>query len=158
MVQVSKDQFFAKYIRPSNFDELINADILIMPLYFGESQRTIFSLDQDIFKELQSEYNGTLLFYADTQNPVFRLTESFIPPDIDFGTIISTISGLITIYHFLKEKLSNKERSNKRFTIKHGIKINDNSIEITSEFQGTIEQYDLVINELIKELEISNKK
>lgn len=153
MEQISKDQFFEGYIKLSNFDELTNADILIMPAY--RHHGNIFSLDQDIFRELRSEYDGTLLFYDADQNPPVLLSESLIPADyvLFLGTTISTISGLITIYQFLKDKLPDK-----RINVKHAVKINDNSFEVLDEFEGTIEEYQIVMNERIWELETLNKK
>jgi len=153
MKQISKDQFFAEYEKPSNFDELINADILVMPAY--RRQRNVFSQDQCIFKELRSEYDGTLLFYDDDQNPPVLLSESLTPADSLYylGVIVTTIQGLITIYPFLKDKLPNE-----KISLTHAVKINENSIEVGDKFEGTIEEYKIVMNERLRVLETLNKK
>lgn len=150
MKKLSEDQFFADYARPSNFDILKYADILVMPAF---QYRNVFSVDQEIFKELQ--YNGNLLFYSDDQeSPIVLLSESLKPEDsmLFLGAIVSTIEGLLTIYRFLKDKLPNK-----KFQLKQVIKIEDYYYEM-EEFEGTIIQYEKVMEERIKLLEALTKK
>ncbi len=152
MKPLSKDQFFADYAKPSNFDVLTSADILIMPAF---RYRNSFSEDQDIFKELRSDYDRTLLFYCDNQESLPVLLEEILRPAdyvLFFGVVVSTIEGLLTIYQFLKDKLPNK-----KFQLKQAIKIEDYYYEL-EEFEGTTEQYKTVMEERIWLLETLNKK
>jgi len=142
MKRINENQFFAQYPEYSNLGELKKADILIMPLHnrksFVGGQRDFFRLTQDptINCRFFTEKKDTIPFYAEFSAP---------PPDliINFGiAVISTISGLITIYGFLKDITKGK-----RFSIKHIIAIKGDYYDI-EEFEGTIEEYEAVHQEM----------
>lgn len=140
---MNEDQFFAQYPKFPNIDELKNADILIMPLH----EREWFTGDQTVFAELVFDKKNNCFFYSEKQQSI-KVFRQLSAPDLGsvllFGSIvISTISGSISIYQFLKDKIGRKDK----FRMRHVIRKNNNYYEM-NEFEGNIDDYKEAMQEV----------
>jgi hypothetical protein len=142
MKKISEDQFFAPYPHYKNFNELKQADILIMPLH----DRRAFRGAQRDFHSLVSDPSLNCLFFTEEKNRTPFYAEFSAPPIdliLQYGpVVITSLAGLIKIYEFLKEKSQGH-----RFKIKHIIAINQDYYEM-DEFEGNIEDYKAVHQEI----------
>lgn len=142
MKKINAQQFFSRYPQYQNLIELKKADLLIMPLHdnknFWGAQRDFFSLTRN--------QNLNCRFYAEDKNSIPFYAEFSAPsPDIiiNFGvTVISTISGLLGIYQFLRERPQGQ-----KFRIKQVIVVKDEYYEM-NEFEGTFNDYQKIHQEM----------
>jgi hypothetical protein len=150
MIKIDKDQFFARYPRYSNIDELKKADILIMPYENG-----YFSTDQWIFKDQSNFHKIKCLYYSEDQNRLpCILQESFEPIDhiIYLGKIVTTVVGFYKLYEILTDKMQNK-----KFKLENVILINKDTFVIMQKFEGTIDQYKEEMREIKSQIESLKK-
>ena len=103
-------QLLLNYPKLSNINELIQADILLMP-----SVRGHFINDQFLFdRGISEKYQVNFKFYSDSQTSLpCILEESAIPIEhiYTLGKIITTIVGFYKLYEILAEKNSRKKIS-----------------------------------------------
>lgn len=154
MKKITPDQFFAQYPKYSNFNELIKADILVMPSYsdhgFYRFTRSYYE-----FREVSAKYGINCLFYSEDQNRVNVYRELSEPPAVafvfDYDTILSTAGFLLTLYEIFKDKVGDR-----KFRLKQVVRENNNYYETT--FEGNIEQYKVMIEEMKFQVEQDSKK
>lgn len=150
MKRINEDHFFEEYPKYEKLDELKKADILIMPEYCPA-----FSSDQqEFFRDLSSEFDINCKFFSEDQNKIICRFEESVKLEviIYLGSVVSTIAGLLKIYDFLKTRLS----SNNKFRITNIVRIGSDYYE--NEFEGTIDDYKSVVQELKSQLESENRK
>jgi len=150
MKKISKDQFFVDYPKYSNFEELTKAEILVMPYY-----RDVFKTDQDIFRDISSDYKINCLFYSEDQNVLWHFHEHAISTDqiLQLGSaVITTFGAIIELYKLLKDRTEGK-----KFRITHVLSIKNFYYEM-DEFEGTIDDYRAVNQELESKYQTLQKK
>jgi|GEM_PF-4803757 hypothetical protein len=130
-------QLLLNYPKLSNTNELIQADILLMP-----GVRGLFTKDQFLFnKSISEEYQINFKFYSESQTSFScLLEESAIPIDhiYDFGKIITTISGFYKLYQILIKRLKGN-----KFRMTNYVKIDENRY-VSLKFEGTLDEYNVV--------------
>jgi hypothetical protein len=133
---IDEERVFAGYPALKNGEELKKADVLVLPEYVRA-----FASSQHIFRELASETDTDCRFYSEDQDvlTVYRENSAEYIPLL--GGVVSTIASLIKIYEFLEKRMAGE-----RFRIKHTIKISDGSYFEMTEFEGTIHEYQAVVN------------
>lgn len=126
-----------------------------MPNYNNGS----FNSDQRIFMEISRNYDINCRFYYGNPDPnVIQVYHEFSYPSpdaiINLGIIlISSVSGIMTICRFLTDKMSGR-----KFKIKHTLAVKNNNYYEMDGFEGTIEDYQTVIQEAKSFFEIESKK
>lgn len=150
MKQITEQELFSRYPKYSNLEKLKTNDILIMPKFHDNQQGLFYQAQQDFFT-LISDIDVSCAFYSeDPKQAYFRIEASAIPADVilEYGAlIISSLAGAIKIYEFFKEK-TNKHQ----FRVTHILVNNGTYFEMT-EFEGTIEAYKKVYQNMKKMFE-----
>jgi hypothetical protein len=121
----------------SNTNELIQADILLMPAVRGHFIKDQFLFDSSISEKYQVNFK----FYSDSQTSLpCILEESAIPIEhiYDLGKFVTTIVGFYKLYEILAQKVKGK-----KFRMENFVKVNEDSY-VALKFEGTIEEYKIV--------------
>jgi hypothetical protein len=123
MKKITEEQFFARYPKYSNFNELKKADILVMP----SGDNNDFAGSQAIFRNMSSDCGINCLYYSEEQ-PCYWIRELSAPSletAIYFGVVaIQSAAAAIKIYQFFKERLQGKFRNSPLRIIAHKLHIN----------------------------------
>jgi hypothetical protein len=140
-------QILSKYPKLSNTDELLQADILLMPAVRG-----LFINDQSLFDtSISEDFQVNFKFYSNSQTSLpCLLEESAISPEhiIDLGKIVSSIPGFYKLYEILTEKARGK-----KFRFENYVRIDESSC-VLQKFEGTLEDYKSVRKDFKSSIEI----
>jgi len=150
-------QLLSDYPTLSNTNELIQADILLLPAVRGRFTNDQFLMDGSISEEYQVNFK----YYSDSQTSLpCILEESAIPIEhiYNLGKILTTIVGFYKLYDVLVEKVKGK-----KFRMENFVKIDEDSY-VSMKFEGSIEEYKAVskdfklgIGKLIKNRKKENR-
>lgn len=91
---MSRDEILEGYQKYQNIEDFFDSDVLILPNI----------KDKGIFLNQTTNFTGIKVkLYCDSQEPKLDLSASQIPGFLELGGyVISTISGMITIFEFIK--------------------------------------------------------
>lgn len=91
---MSRNEILEGYQKYQNVEDFFDSDVLILPNI----------KDKEIFLNQTTNFTGIKVkLYCDFQEPKLYLSASQIPGFLELGSyVISTISGMITIFEFIK--------------------------------------------------------
>jgi hypothetical protein len=91
---ISRDEVLEGYQKLENIESFFDSDVLILPSI----------KDKGVFLNQATSFTGIKVkLYCNSQKPKLHLSASQIPGFLELGGyVISTISGMITIFEFIK--------------------------------------------------------
>jgi hypothetical protein len=91
---ISRDEILEGYQKLENIESFFDSDVLILPSI----------KDKEVFLNQATSFTGIKVkLYCNSQKPKLHLSASQIPGFLELGGyVISTISGMITIFEFIK--------------------------------------------------------